>query len=129
MRKFWESKKWLAFGSAVVIGLATYVLNTKYGLGVDANALMAMIGLSGLYVLVQGRIDTKKGDQTVAKAYLDSHKSMALLVGQLIPLLVGVLNAKVGVAIPPELVLSLIGVDAAYLVVKGSADGKEAAKH
>lgn len=129
MRKFWESKKWLAFGSAVVIALVSYVLNAQFQLGVDVNALFAMVGLSGLYVLVQGRIDAKKGGQTVAKAYFDSHKSMALLVGQLVPLAVGLLNTKTGIVIPPDLVLGLIGVDAAYLVVKGAADGKEPDKH
>lgn len=129
MRVFWQSKKWIAFATAFLIAIGTYVLNAKFGLGIDSNALLALVGLNTLYIIVQGRIDSKKTNQTVAKAFFDSHKSIALLLGDLIPLIVGYLNVKTNITIPPDLVLGLLGADAVYLMGKSTADVKEPDKH
>lgn len=129
MRKFWQSKKWLAFAVALVMSLLTYILNTKMGLGLDANAIFAMIGLSGLYLVAQGRIDCAKTGAAASKAFLDSHKAVALLLGNLVPFIVGFLNKRTGVDIPPDLVLGLLGVDAVYLIGKTAADMKNPDQH
>lgn len=129
LRAFWMSKKWVAFAMAFVIAVGTYLLNAKFGLEIQTNAIYALIGLNTLYIFIQGRIDSKKTNQAVGKAFFDSHKAVALLFGNLIPLAVGILNVKAGIEIPPNIVLGLLGVDGVYLLGKGAADAKKPDEH
>lgn len=43
-----------------VITLAVIALNRKLGLNLDADSIMAMLGLSGAYVASQAAVDFKK---------------------------------------------------------------------
>jgi len=129
MRKFWESKKIVAFLACFVVAMVTLVINAKYGFNIDPNVILGSIGLSGLYVVMQGRIDAKKADATKVKSMLESHKFVMVMLGNFLPIMVGALNKKFGVEITPEMVWGLLGVNAVYIVGKTSSDMKQPDTH
>ena len=129
MRKFWESKKIIAFIACFVIAVTTLIINTKYGFNIDPNVLLGCVGLSGLYVILQGRIDAKKADGNKAKTLLESHKFIMVMLGNIIPMLVGILNKKFEINITPDMIWGLLGVNAVYLVGKSSYDMKQPDTH
>lgn len=129
MRQFWESKKWLAFAVCVVAAILTMVLNAKYGLGIDPNVLYGLLGLNTLYILVQGKIDSKKTGGSPSKAFFESHKFVATAVGNVVPILCGLANKKWGLGIDPGMIMGLLGLNAVYVLRKGAIDAKEPDKH
>ena len=129
LRRFWESKKWLAFGGGVVISILTYASNLRYGLGIETNAILGILGLSGLYILAQGKIDKNKGVGAKVKSFWNSNKAIALLVGNTIPLIVGAVNTKWDLGIDPMIIMGFIGLDAVYILRQASIDMKEPDKH
>ena len=129
MRKFWESKKIVAFAACFLIAMITLVVNAKYDINIDANVILGAIGLSGLYVIAQGKIDAKKGDPNKAKSILESHKFVMVMLGNLMPMLVGILNKKFEIEITPEMIWGLLGIDAVYLIGKTSSDMKQPDAH
>lgn len=129
MKSFWQSKKWLAFGVCVIIGILTLVLNSQFGLNLDPNIILSLLGLNAIYIIAQGNIDAKNPEDHFGKQFFDSHKFIALLIGDVVPLLIGWVNKNYGVQIPVEAILGLIGLDSIYIIRKAMLDIKEPEKH
>lgn len=129
MQKVWESKKWLAFAVCVVVSIATLIVNQRFGLNLDPNIIFGLLGLNVLYTLVQGKIDAKNPADHVGKKFFESHKFISLVVGYVVPILVGWANGQFNLTIPPELIWGLLGIDSVYLLRKGMLDLKEPANH
>jgi len=129
MKKFWESKKWLSLAVCVIMVIGCAIANTMEGISIDANIILAVIGLNTIYILRQGSIDSKKTDQNVFKNFWESNKFMALIVGDILPLFVAFLNSKYSLEIPVEAIAGLVGLDAVYILRQGAIDSKTPKKH
>lgn len=129
MKEFWKSKKWLAFAACIVISLITMVLNSKFGFNIDPNIILALVGLNAVYILMQGKIDAKNPADHYGKEFFKSHKFVATMIGNLIPVILGWANKEFGLNLSPEMIWGLIGLDGIYLLRKGALDLKDPSKH
>jgi hypothetical protein len=129
MKKFWQSKKITALVLTLAISIACVVLNQTKGFNIDPSVILSVLGLSAVYILRQGSIDSKKTDKNAFKPFWESRKYIANVIGILLPLIIGFLNQKYNLKIPTEAVLGFLGLNAVYILRQGSLDVKEPDKH
>jgi len=127
--KLWKGKKITALIATLVLVILTFILNQKLSLSLNPNVLLSVLGLSAIYILRQGSLDSKKTDQNVFKPFWASRKWIASVVGIAIPLIVGIVNKRYGTSFSPEMVLGLVGLDAAYILRQGALDAKAPNEH
>lgn len=129
MKKFWQSKKITALVLTLLITIVCVVLNQTKGFNIDPSIILSALGLSAVYILRQGSIDSKKTDKNAFKPFWESRKYIANAIGILLPLIIGFINQKYNLKIPTETVVGLLGLNAVYILRQGSLDAKEPDKH
>lgn len=129
LQVFWQSKKWCALALSVIVVIAVPITNKSLGIGLDASVLFTILGLNAVYILRQGSIDSKKTGQNAFKSIWDSKKFLALLLGNIVPIVVGVLNAKYKLGLEPSVVMALLGLDGIYQLAQGAVDAKNPNEH
>lgn len=127
--KLWKGKKITALIFSIVVVILTFVLNQRLSLDLNPNVLLSVLGLSAIYVLRQGSLDSKKTDENVFKPFWTSRKWIASMIGVAIPLIIGIVNKRYGTSFSPEMVLSLVGLDAVYILRQGALDAKNPSVH
>ena len=127
--KLWKGKKITALILSIIVVIGTFILNNALSLDLNPNILLSVLGLSAIYVLRQGSLDSKKTNQNSFKPFWESRKWIASVAGFCIPLIVGFINKKYGSQISPEMILGLVGLDAVYVLRQGALDAKEPDKH
>ena len=128
LSNFWQGKKIFALIITFIIVLMSTILN-KNGIQIDPSILISILGLNALYILRQGSIDSKKIEQNAFKPFWESRKFIAMTVGSLVPMVTGYIKKEFDVEIPSELIFSLVGLDAVYILRQGALDAKEPDKH
>jgi len=129
LQVFWQSKKWCALALSVIVVIAVPIVNKALGISLDAGVLFAVLGLNAVYILRQGSIDSKKTGQNAFKSIWDSKKFLALLLGNIVPIVVGIVNAKYKLGLDAGVVMALLGLDGIYQMVQGSVDAKNPNEH
>ena len=129
LANFWQGKKIAALVLTFIVVIVTMVLNQTADLGLDPSIILSILGLNALYILRQGSIDSKKTDQNVFKPFWESRKFLAVAVGNFVPMIVAFVGKKYSFEISSEIIYSLIGIDAVYLLRQGALDVKKPDAH
>lgn len=129
LQMFWQSKKWCALALSTIVVITIPILNKTLGIGLDASLLFAVLGLNAVYIIRQGSIDSLKNGQNAFKSIWNSKKFLALILGNLIPVIVGIVNYKYQIGLDSGVILALIGLDGAYQLVQGANDVKNPNEH
>jgi len=129
LQVFWQSKKWCALALSVIVVIAIPVVNKMLGITLDAKVIFAVIGLNAVYIIRQGSIDSKKTGENAFKSAWESKKFMALALGNVVPIIVGIVNVKYKLGLDASVVMSLIGLDGVYQMAQGAIDAKQPNEH
>ena len=129
LANFWQGKKIAALVLTFVVVIVTMVMNQVADLGLDPTIILSILGLNALFILRQGSIDSKKTEQNAFKPFWESRKFLAVAVGNFVPIIVGFVGKKYNFNFSPELIYSLLGIDAVYLLRQGALDAKNPDEH
>lgn len=129
LANFWQGKKIAALVLTFVVVIVTMIVNQTANLGLDPTIILSILGLNALYILRQGSIDSKKTDQNAFKPFWESRKFLAVAVGNLVPIIIGFVGKKYNLEISTEIIYSLLGIDAVYLLRQGALDVKAPNEH